>query len=839
MSEHTRWWLAVVVALALPVQGCGTGTKGEGSPPDLDTQMQGAITLEGFAGCVDLEAYAKDLTKQQIAMQYDAWAEGGCWGCGFGWATPMSTPATDGASGGAAGEPTGGQGSAGGGSTDKGEAGVDYSTTTVQEEGVDEADFVKTDGRWLYLLRGGALVIVDAVPAETMKIVSTTPIGGSPLEMFVDGDRAVVFSSHGSYDVAEAARPDPQGPKAWNDRLRLTVIDVTDREAPVVLREVLLEGSYLSARLTGGAVHAVLRTYVGLATQSYGGVAVDVAGGAGGGTSGSGGATTGGGVDTSGPVSGGGVADAGAAVEPDEPGAVDPGEPTEPGEPTDPGDDRDGGTVFEDTGGAADDVPTWKEQLAEAKAAALAEVDALTMTDLVPLRWEVTRSDDGTEILGAAEPITDCGDFWRPSLAYGPSLVSVVTLRLDDPANDGVISVFGNGDTVYASPGRLYLAADIYNGWYGAMPDKAEDWQQTAIHVFDLAYAVDRAVYLGSGKVPGRVLNQFSLSEYEGDLRVATTKDLWTQGPDASESRVTVLGLQGGALVEKGSVGGLGKGERIYAARFLGPKGFVVTFKQTDPLYTLDLSDPTAPAVVGELKIPGFSTYIHPFGEDHLLTIGRDTFDNGQWVQVGGVQLTIFDVSDLAAPTQAWKEVLGEGGTQSDALYDHKAFTFLASRGLLVVPLSSYGSSTVGPTPDGGPGVVPAGEPDRGAADPAAGDTDEPAAGDEPPAKEQTWFTGAAVYDVSAETGFHERGVIDHTDLVTSGSWWSEHVSRAVIIGETVYTVGVVGMKASALVDLSEAGHVLFPADTGGGGGVKPMPTEGGATADGGEGGAL
>lgn len=814
MCTRARWLLVAVVALVLPVQGCGTGDKGMGPPPDLNSRIQGAITLEGFVGCADLETYAKDLTKQQIELQYDAWAEGGCWGCGYGWATPAEAPVdTNGASGGAAGEP-GGQGGQGG--SDKGEAGVDYSTTNVQEEGVDEADFVKTDGEWLYLLRGGSLLIVDPMPAAGMAVVSETPIAGRPLEMFVDGDRAAVFSAHWGFDVAQAAQPEDDGPKAWNDRLRLTVVDVSDRAAPLVLREVLFEGTYVSSRLTGGAVHAVVRTNVALASS---GVAT---GGAGGGTSGG----------TGGVVS----VDAGSAtpVEPAAAAEVDPtqpGEPGEPGEPIDPGGDPGG-----DPG--ADAGPTWQEQLETARAEALAKVDALTLEDLVPLKWEVTRDDAGAEVIGAPEPITGCGDFWRPTLAYGPSTVSVVTLRLDAPADEGVVTVFGNGDTVYASPGRLYLAADIYNGWYGWFADAQEDWQHTAIHAFDLAFAVDRATYLGSGKVEGRVLDQFSLSEHMGDLRVATTKDLWTQGPDASESMVTVLGLEAGELVEKGKVAGLGKGERIYAARFFGDRGFVVTFRQVDPLYTVDLTDPTAPVVAGELKIPGFSTYIHPLGEDHLLTIGRDTLDNGQWVQVGGVQLTIFDVSDMAAPVQAHKVVLGEAGTQSEALYEHKAFTYLASRGLLVIPLSTWGGSSVEPGGGGGGTVEPGAAKADDATPPDAAAGVEP--GDVGPVvqepigvdaeePEPSWFTGAAVFDVSPAEGFHERGLIDHTDLAPSGAWWGEAVSRAVIIGDYVYTIGTLGMKASWLADLTEVSHVLFPVDEGSGG-PKPLPAEGGAS---------
>lgn len=156
--------------------------------------------------------------------------------------------------------------------------------------------------------------------------------------------------------------------------------------------------------------------------------------------------------------------------------------------------------------------------------------------------------------------------------------------------------------------------------------------------------------------IPGSVLNQYSLSEHVGRLRVASTEDLTRE----SESFVTVL--SGDRLARVGGVGGLGRGERIYAVRFAGEKGYVVTFRQTDPLYTLDLSNPADPRVRGELKIPGYSAYLHPVAEDRLLGVGQDTTEEGR---TKGAQVSLFDVSDLATPRRLAVADLGEYSTSS------------------------------------------------------------------------------------------------------------------------------------------------------------------------------
>jgi uncharacterized secreted protein with C-terminal beta-propeller domain len=264
-----------------------------------------------------------------------------------------------------------------------------------------------------------------------------------------------------------------------------------------------------------------------------------------------------------------------------------------------------------------------------------------------------------------------CADVRRTPRFSGAGMVTVLTVDLEHGLT-GLDSdaVMTDARTVYASLGSIYVATA--GGW---------ERGDTSIHRFDVAGADDTA-YRASGEVPGELLNQFSLSEDKGVLRAATTDSSGSE----SQSYVTVLATRSGRLEKVGQVGGLGRGERIFAVRFIGDRGYVVTFRQTDPLFTLDLADPAHPAVRGELKLLGFSSYLHPVGEHELLGIGQDATPEG--VQQG-TQLSLFDVADPAAPRLLRHRALGVS-TSSDAEFDHHAFLWWAPKRLAVVPVNDY-----------------------------------------------------------------------------------------------------------------------------------------------------
>ena len=295
-------------------------------------------------------------------------------------------------------------------------------------------------------------------------------------------------------------------------------------------------------------------------------------------------------------------------------------------------------------------------------------------------QWLPTFEQDG-------EPprrLADCGDVSRPKEFSGLGALSVVTIDALDPRPGPAASVLGAGELVYASANHLYVTTSAWRT--GDCPPNADCMSTTTtdVHKFDIEDEV-RTTYEASGRITGRLLNQFSMSEHEGDLRLASTDDT------TQESAVTVLRQKEGVLEQIGAVGGLGKTERIYAVRFLGDRGYVVTFRQTDPLYVVDLADPTEPAVAGELKIPGYSAYLHPIGEHRLLGFGQDATEQGR---VQGTQLSLFDVSDPAAPKRLANATLPF--SSSEAEYDHHAFLWWAKTRLAMVPLQSYRDGTSG-----------------------------------------------------------------------------------------------------------------------------------------------
>ncbi len=285
-------------------------------------------------------------------------------------------------------------------------------------------------------------------------------------------------------------------------------------------------------------------------------------------------------------------------------------------------------------------------------------------------------------------PLVRCRQVRRTQAFTGLGTLTVLTLDMSGekpmlPAVDAD-ALMTSGETVYASEDRLYVASER---WLGSDPSRAEvlDQAATGLHAFDTTKAGETA-YVGSGDVPGYLLSQWSLSEHGGVLRAATTSMPPWESDARSESAVRTLEERGGRLVEIGRVGGLGRGESIYAVRFMGPIGFVVTFRQVDPLYTLDLSDPRAPAVVGELKVPGYSAYLHPLGDGLLLGVGQNADEQGRTT---GVQVSLFDVSDLRNPVRLAQRGLGRY-TYTPIENDHHAFFWWGPERLAVIPFNGY-----------------------------------------------------------------------------------------------------------------------------------------------------
>lgn len=309
----------------------------------------------------------------------------------------------------------------------------------------------------------------------------------------------------------------------------------------------------------------------------------------------------------------------------------------------------------------------------------------LVLSSYLPV-WDGVDAIEGamptTASRGDVRNIATCNSILKESAAADDSvaypastLLCAVSLEPDhldhDPSSECIATAYTS--VIYASKENLFVAGGSWS-------------QDTPIHQFRLATDDQPTTYVGSALVSGWLVNQFAMDEYEGHLRVATTTfgtvDSATDdavGISTSLNQVAILKLGESNPERVGLIDAIAPGEQIYAARFMGDQGFVVTFRQVDPLFTMDLSDPTDPKIMGELKIPGYSTYLHPMKPGYLLGIGVDQ----------GVSLSIFDVRDLTAPTEVQKLVISSS-SYSEALYDHKAVRFDAATNLLILPIQIY-----------------------------------------------------------------------------------------------------------------------------------------------------
>jgi hypothetical protein len=379
------------------------------------------------------------------------------------------------------------------------------------------------------------------------------------------------------------------------------------------------------------------------------------------------------------------------------------------------------------------------------------------------------------------EGLMPCSRIRHPRQFSGLDTTTVLTIDLDKglPEVD-TDAVLGAGDTVYASTTGLYVASQRYDERFDTTGRPSFPTITTQIHRF-AAGERGSTTYRASGSVRGYLLNQFSLSDYKGVLRVATTEEPVSFGDAQTESSstLTVLDESDGRLVPIGRAGGLGKGERIYAVRFVDDVGYVVTFRQVDPLYTLDLSNPRDPKVLGELKILGYSAYLHPVGEDTILGIGQDASEQGRRL---GTQLSLFDVSDLRNPRLLRKATVG-GSSSSTVEYDHKAFLWWAPKRLAVLPVSIYDQT-----------ATTAQEPS-------------PAPAPSKPAPAQP-FNGVLGYRVSRASGVDLLGrMSDPKD----DNGYTGAINRTLVFGGRLVTISDRGVGVGSLDTFAQTGFAAFP----------------------------
>ena len=564
-----------------------------------------------------------------------------------------------------------------------GEQGVDFSGTNNQEQGVDEADFVKTDGSFVYMINkgysdygkypSGKLHILDIPEAGNISYLSNISIEGRPTEMLLVDDKAVVYSNVQIYsyyedkhildDVVKKERKAPisidsstQSTASSDEDIdsseeiimdydygyyyrttsftKLTVLDLTNRSSPQITKELYIEGNYQTARESGGTVRMV----------SYGWMEID-------------------GLKTW----------------------------------LDFSDYR---TYWELDWDSSKREQIWMEVMNETIEYNDKVIDQTPLDDLLPRIHEkldnnitthkYTESGDG-----------NCQNFAAASDTTGQGITSVMTLDLlEENFSFNADHILSNWATVYASGDVMVMAEASQSSWWFWGDEESDFQEMTNLHVFDISNP-GQTDYIASGRINGTIQDQFSLSEHNGNIRVCSTTGQWGRwwmdDPEPMLSHVFVLGLNADETEYEviGKVGDIAPDESIWSARFIGDKAYIVTFRNIDPLWTIDLSEPTDPRIIGELKIPGVSTYIHPVGDTHLLTIGIAGDDDGlDW---GVTQISFFDVSDFSNPILESELKLnpapnGENGwsySHSEATYEHKAFQYWESDGLLAIPLST------------------------------------------------------------------------------------------------------------------------------------------------------
>ncbi|MBJ7329289.1 MAG: beta-propeller domain-containing protein [Solirubrobacteraceae bacterium] len=525
----------------------------------------------------------------------------------------------------------------------------EFSTTNVQETGIDEPDIVKTDGKRLFVVAGTQLWSYD-VTGDVPKKLGTLDLEGPGGEILLRGDRLLLI---GDAPVARAAMS--IAPPIASDT-RLVEIDVRDATAMKIARSMTVPGRHVTARLTDGTARVVLTSPAALSQNQ---------------------------------------------------------------------------------------TPT-------ATTAAAAKPGLAAFVPKTVLRSRLTKRT-------YRRTLVPCRNVRHPRAYAGNDLLTVLSIDLDqglfDVDRDAVLA---GAQVVYASASALYVAsrraADLSE-------DEVPEGMRTEIHRFDASQR-GQTTYASSGSVSGFVLNNYAMSEHNGDLRIASTEEPdWLSDDPAkqeSESAVTVLREASGKLVQIGRVGGLGRDERIYAARFIGDVGYLVAFRQVDPLYTLDLRDPTAPKVVGELKITGYSAYLHPIGDDLLLGVGQEATEQGRRL---GAQVSVFDVADPARPKRLHQHLLGAG--QSQAEVDPHAFLWWPQAKLALLPYETWTGA----------------QADRGMLGLRAGRSE----------------------------GLTEVGRITHGPAWDLGS-----VERSVVVGDRVLTVSDLGVAAHRIGGLAPLGFLPF-----------------------------
>lgn len=600
---------------------------------------------------------------------------------------------------------------------------TDYSKTNIQVKGVDEADFIKNDEKYIYVIAQDKLVIVEAFPASDAKIISSTPIEGRPKDIFVNGDRLIIFTEDTDrvYDIAEYDYiPRPRDTM----RTAALVYDISNRKNPEEVANYSIDGNYFQSRMIGDYVYFIAKDTV------YYNDFVDMP------------------VIRKGSVK---------VMAPD--------------------------VYYFDN----PDQNYFFHTIASINTKKTDSINARTF--MMGYSDNVYVSQDNIYITYRKNMPVTYYEVQREERFY-----AVVLPLLPADARDKINEI-RNSDLDRNEKWEKIssILEDTFNRMTEKEKQKYQDDVQKAIEEYELKLAQDREKtvihklgidqgnieYKTKGEVPGNLLNQFSMDESGDYFRVATTSQFWTGDRNVQYNNVYVMDND---LKIAGRLEKIAPDERIYSTRFIGSRLYMVTFKRMDPLFVIDLTDPKEPEVLGQLKIPGFSDYLHPYDENHIIGVGKETAES-EWggVSIKGVKVSLFDVSDVSNPEQIDTYEIGQAGTDSEALWDHKAFLFDKKKNLLVIPVREV---TGKEQYDSRYGYY----------------------------MQKVW-QGAYVFNITLE-GFKSRGKISHfDDFEEQYYYWGSPaaVRRSLFMDDVLYTISARKVMMNDLKDIGEINSIDLP----------------------------
>jgi len=583
--------------------------------------------------------------------------------------------------------------------------GQDYSETNIQVEGVDEADILKTDGKYIYTISNNILHIVDAYPGEDAELLSSTEFDMNAEGLFIKGDKLAIFGN--DYGRSEIYLKGISLP--YNSMSFLNIYDVSDPEEPKLEKEYKYEGNYFRGRMIGDYMYIVTTVYSNNRVHPM-------------------------------------------------PFLIEDG-------------------VTKNI--AIEDMYYYDINY---RSPMLANIHAIDITDSEKEINSVSLVVEGSQNMYMSNDniYITYSEYVDEYDLQKQIVMEILDEALDEDNKELIEKIKKTDNDILSQIEKEQKIWQIYQNYMSGIDKEAQkDLEEKAgdlleqklkeykyfefTNIHKISVDKSRITPEANGKVPGHVINQFSMDEYDNVFRIATTVNArWSRTDstrDESQNQVHTLNKD---LEILDSIEGIAEGERIYSTRFMKGRLYMVTFRQVDPFFVIDLSDPENIVKLGELKIPGFSRYLHPYDDNTIIGIGQDANENGRTT---GLKISLFDVSDVTNPKEVASYVGDDKYANSEALYEHKAFLFSKDKELMVIPVTNYGY-------DGSES-----------------------------------YTGAFVFKVQKDD-IELRGLIDHSEGSGDRYYWNNMVERSLYIEDLLYTKSPNLLRINRIDDLSKVKNV-------------------------------